>query len=606
MKDLDSSIATIATLAVVALILLSSALTLAGATSPKTNLSRSMVSISSFLGMSPSASTAAASNAAGASAGGTTTAAIASVHAVSSKVAKRLDTMKQAESALLEFAHRFGHPTISGVAVASSASNLTPSSPLAKLTLFDTPIPRRSLASLKPGCTWTLSGKQEPEHLVMHGVQVHPLTTASTATKSEQQLAIKGAQATDTDAPPLVLLHGYANGALYYYRNLVGLSQHFRQGVYSLDLLGWGLSSRPHFKLIDNSVEAAESFFVDSLEEWRKFDKIDKMILAGHSMGGYISVAYCERYPQHVDRLILLSPVGVPDPKVEEANRKARGMAPAKNVSLSWRVMRSFFTSLWEWEITPGAMLRTISEERGKNMVSSYVQKRLPAINVADEQTALGDYLYTNALLPPSGEFCLNRILEPVALARKPTVDRIPLLKVPHITFVYGQNDWMDIQGGLDVQKACDTKRQQLQTSNENAGVSPDILHDQHTGRAPGNLPPKVHVHLVKEAGHLLMLDNWHEFNSSVIMAGLGRTYFETRVLKTANGLDLAIPQPDIVTHQDTERLLAERNFSPVRPSSPQKVATDDKSKDSSSSPPPARSLASVDAGSSSSSSDSL
>lgn len=60
-------------------------------------------------------------------------------------------------------------------------------------------------------------------------------------------------------------------------------------------------------------METAEDFFVESLEVWRSKNNVDKMVLAGHSMGGYISVAYCERYPQHVERLLLLSPVGVPD-----------------------------------------------------------------------------------------------------------------------------------------------------------------------------------------------------------------------------------------------------------------------------------------------------
>ena len=49
------------------------------------------------------------------------------------------------------------------------------------------------------------------------------------------------------------------------------------------------------------------------------------MILAGHSFGGYMSVAYTEKYPQHVDKLILLSPVGVPDendPAVQERIQK--------------------------------------------------------------------------------------------------------------------------------------------------------------------------------------------------------------------------------------------------------------------------------------------
>ncbi len=82
-------------------------------------------------------------------------------------------------------------------------------------------------------------------------------------------------------------------------------------------LLGFGLSSRPDFYdsiqstgKEPTSVEGAESFFVDSLEEWRKAQNIEKMVLAGHSMGGYLSVAYTEKYPERVSKLILISPVG--------------------------------------------------------------------------------------------------------------------------------------------------------------------------------------------------------------------------------------------------------------------------------------------------------
>jgi cardiolipin-specific phospholipase len=41
------------------------------------------------------------------------------------------------------------------------------------------------------------------------------------------------------------------------------------------------------------------------MEAWRKVQGLNKMILCGHSLGGYLSFAYAERYPQHVDRLIL-------------------------------------------------------------------------------------------------------------------------------------------------------------------------------------------------------------------------------------------------------------------------------------------------------------
>ncbi len=33
-------------------------------------------------------------------------------------------------------------------------------------------------------------------------------------------------------------------------------------------------------------------YFIDTLEDWRKAMHVDKMILCGHSIGGYLSVAY--------------------------------------------------------------------------------------------------------------------------------------------------------------------------------------------------------------------------------------------------------------------------------------------------------------------------
>ena len=90
--------------------------------------------------------------------------------------------------------------------------------------------------------------------------------------------------------------------------------------TYFLDLLGMGLSSRPSPVLlaspsgtpIASRVARAEHFFVDSLESWRISVGVRRMILIGHSLGGYLSAAYTVRYPNRVSGLILLSPAGVP------------------------------------------------------------------------------------------------------------------------------------------------------------------------------------------------------------------------------------------------------------------------------------------------------
>ena len=63
---------------------------------------------------------------------------------------------------------------------------------------------------------------------------------------------------------------------------------------------------------IAGRVSEAESFFVDSLEDWRQKMGLDQMTLVGHSLGAYFSVVYALKYPTRVNKLVLLSPAGVP------------------------------------------------------------------------------------------------------------------------------------------------------------------------------------------------------------------------------------------------------------------------------------------------------
>lgn len=57
---------------------------------------------------------------------------------------------------------------------------------------------------------------------------------------------------------------------------------------------GFGRSSRPAFS--SDALEA-EKQLVQSVEEWRREMKVDKMILLGHSMGGFLAASYAMRYP---------------------------------------------------------------------------------------------------------------------------------------------------------------------------------------------------------------------------------------------------------------------------------------------------------------------
>ena len=89
-------------------------------------------------------------------------------------------------------------------------------------------------------------------------------------------------------APALVAVPGYAAGSGHAFRVVDGLAAAFR--FYAVDLLGTGLSGRPPFRA--KSTDEAVAFFVDSLETWRQKQGLDKMLLMGHSLGGYLSACY--------------------------------------------------------------------------------------------------------------------------------------------------------------------------------------------------------------------------------------------------------------------------------------------------------------------------
>ncbi len=125
---------------------------------------------------------------------------------------------------------------------------------------------------------------------------------------------------TTSNASPVVVLHGYGAGLGFFFRNFGALGSWVsRTGVpvYALDWLGMGRSARVPFVVkakrheYEKRVHEAESFFVDSLEEWRAKMGLEKMTLVGHSLGAYLSVVYALRYPTRVSKLVLLSPAGM-------------------------------------------------------------------------------------------------------------------------------------------------------------------------------------------------------------------------------------------------------------------------------------------------------
>ena len=274
----------------------------------------------------------------------------------------------------------------------------------------------------------------------------------------------------------LVILHGYGAGLGFFYKNFEGLSRVKGWKVYALDLLGMGRSSRPPFKLHSKDrqkcITEAENWFIDALEEWRVQRQIDRFTLVGHSLGGYMSVAYALKYPGHLNKLILASPVGIPeDPyavnaempeptdstitneisqdqqeyirsssniKVPESSnhgdknnflnvqskREEIGKTGDKSQpSAPRKPLPKWLTFLWDANISPFSLVRW-SGPLGPRFVSGWTSRRFSHL-AADEAQALHNYAYSLFKQRGSGEYALSYILAPGAFARSPLIRRI-------------------------------------------------------------------------------------------------------------------------------------------------------------------------------------
>ena len=113
------------------------------------------------------------------------------------------------------------------------------------------------------------------------------------------------------------MVHGMGAGVGFWVLNFASLAA--KRPVYAFDVLGFGRSSRPTFS---KDAKLAEMELVESIEDWRKEVGLEKFIMCGHSLGGFIAAAYTIQYPERIHHLVLADPWGF-----LEMPRKANGTA---------------------------------------------------------------------------------------------------------------------------------------------------------------------------------------------------------------------------------------------------------------------------------------
>ena len=242
----------------------------------------------------------------------------------------------------------------------------------------------------------------------------------------------------DPSNPPFVLLHGYGGSGLMFFRILKALCS--RYSLYIVDHLGMGRSTRPRFQADD--LTTSEDFFVDSFEQFRKNCGLERFVLAGHSFGGYVAGCYTIKYPQHVEKILFLSTVGVSTtPLGYDFLKELRG-------DWKFRWTQKIIMFLWVKNITPAMILRIFGPISHK-FLGGMLSNRAGSLSPQEEEV-MKQYLEQINLLPGSGEYALAHILYPGAWAKYPLCERIHELRIP-MAFYYGEKDWVTPDGADQV-----------------------------------------------------------------------------------------------------------------------------------------------------------
>lgn len=253
-------------------------------------------------------------------------------------------------------------------------------------------------------------------------------------------LYIKHSGRYPSNQPPVLVLHGIGAGLGLFVKNYGSLAEY--TDVYAIDMIGFGGSSKPIF-----SNEPCELIgqFVQSIEDWMTAVSLKRVILLGHSFGGFIATNYALKFPDRVVKLILAEPWGYATPSPTRLSRNFRNRSVkyrmfillVSMVTLYLRIFQPFTFIRWSFGFAKYLLL--------------FTRRDLTALfrGVVDPK-AICEYIYYFNCNYPSGEMAFSKLHIPFGQCSYSLLpDRILLLhsSIP-LHFLYGTNSWIRSDAG--------------------------------------------------------------------------------------------------------------------------------------------------------------
>lgn len=122
---------------------------------------------------------------------------------------------------------------------------------------------------------------------------------------------------------PLVLIHAFPTDQQLWTPQQENLKNYFR--VITLDLWGFG-----HSEAVDGKAITMTDY-ADEIKQLLDQLHISKAIIGGESMGGYIALAFLQKYPDQVNGLILSDTQSIADSPEAKAKREATAIDALEN-----------------------------------------------------------------------------------------------------------------------------------------------------------------------------------------------------------------------------------------------------------------------------------
>lgn len=248
----------------------------------------------------------------------------------------------------------------------------------------------------------------------------------------------------------ILFIHGLASYIPAWKKNMADLKTSYR--CIALDLPGYGKSSKGNYPV-------SMDFFAETIQQFCTQLGLEKVVIAGHSMGGQIAITTALKFPDLVSKLILIAPAGF-----ETFNKGER----------QW--FRDVSTA-------DGVRLTTVERIRVNYAFNFY--------NMPDDAQFMVDDRIKIRTATDFADYCNHVTLGVNAMVDSPVFDFLPQVKQPSLC-IFGANDNL------------------IPNRYLNGGKT------EKFAREGAERMPDCSLHLIKKGGHFIMFEKSTEVNQLI------------------------------------------------------------------------------------------